>query len=107
MSSDVSLAHSDCFQELCVIFHHPAVLLTLCLAVEHVGVGLAEVVFVGHTQTHAGVKGPDGWLACAGSGRQGQTAHSFCATSLQTLSLTNKVVLVAHTPSILEDLTAH
>lgn len=59
------------------IFHHPAVLLTLGLAVELVGVGLAEALFVGHTQTDGGVKGPDGWLACAGLGRHGQTAHSW------------------------------
>ncbi len=59
------------------VFHHPAVLLTLSLAVEFVGIGLAEAPFVGHAQTSCGVKGPDGWLACAGLGCHGQTAHSW------------------------------
>uniref|UniRef100_A0A3Q3ED29 BPTI/Kunitz inhibitor domain-containing protein n=1 Tax=Labrus bergylta TaxID=56723 RepID=A0A3Q3ED29_9LABR len=57
--------------------HHPAVLLALGLTVELVGVGLTEALLVRNTQTHRGVKGPDWWLACAGLGRHGQTAHSW------------------------------
>merc|ERR1719268_789433 len=98
---------SVCSQEVRIIFDHSAVLLTLGLAVELVGIGLAEVLFVGHTQTDGGVKGPDVRLPCAGLGRHGQTAHSLSATSLQTLSLTVKVVLVAQTTSKLEELAAH
>lgn len=57
------------------IFHHAAVLLTLSLAVELVAIALAKARLVGHTQTGGGVEGPDEWLACAGLGRHGQTAH--------------------------------
>lgn len=56
---------------------HSAVLVTLRLAVELVGVALAEAHFVGHAQADGGVKGPDGGLACAGLGHHGQTAHSW------------------------------
>lgn len=145
------------------IFNHSAVLLTLCLSVELVGVGLAETLFVGHTQTDGRVKGPYGWLTSAGLGCHGQTAHGWgdraeqgyvhmfsrplcrdrlyylilahgcaltvvflcisgqssvkgthmnspltlSATSLQTHSLSCKVVLVPQTPSVLKHLTAH
>lgn len=50
------------------IFLHATVLLTLSLAVELVAIALAKASFVGHTQTSVEVKGPDGWLACAGLG---------------------------------------
>lgn len=64
-------------------FNHPTVLLTLSLAVELVAVGLAEVLFVAHTQPDGGVKGPDGWLTCAVYGYHGQTAHSWRHGAIQ------------------------
>lgn len=47
---------------LTVFFCLATVLLTLRLAVELVGVILAEVHFVGHAQTGGGVESPDGRL---------------------------------------------
>lgn len=45
-----------------------AVLVALGLAVELVGVGLAEAVLVGHAQPDGGVEGPDGRLVGARRG---------------------------------------
>lgn len=61
---------------LTVIFPHAAELMALGLAVELVGVGLAEVLLVGHAQAQGGVEDPVGGLAGAGLGRHGQTARS-------------------------------
>lgn len=61
---------------LTVIFPHAAELMALGIAVELVGVGLAEVLLVGHAQTQGGVEDPVGGLAGAGLGRHGQTARS-------------------------------
>lgn len=69
------------------LFHHAAVLLTLGLAVELVGVVLAEAHFVGHTQAKDRVKGPVGWLASAGLGWQGQTANSCGGRTKECLFL--------------------
>lgn len=65
-----------CFCFCLTIFDHAAVLITLGLGVELVAVGLAEALFVGHTQAGDRVKGPEWRLACAGFGQHGQTAHS-------------------------------
>lgn len=56
---------------LTIHFWLATVLLTLSLGVELVGVSLAEVLFVGHTQTIGGVEGPDEQLARAGLTRHG------------------------------------
>lgn len=68
------------------IFLQSTVLLTLGLPVELVAVGLADALFVGHTQTHGGIKGPDGWLSCAWLGHHGQTAHSCGVRSKECFS---------------------
>lgn len=49
--------------------------MALGLGVELVGVGLAEVLLVGHAQTQGGVEDPVERLAGAGLGRHGQTAR--------------------------------
>lgn len=45
---------------LTILFWLATVFLTLSLAVELVGVSLAEAHFVGHAQAGGGVEGPDG-----------------------------------------------
>lgn len=64
------------YVSLTVVFPHAAELMALGLAVELVGVGLAEVLLVGHAQAQGGVEDPVGGLAGAGLGRHGQTARS-------------------------------
>lgn len=60
---------------LTVVFAHAAELMALGLAVELVGVGLAEVLLVGQAQAQGGVEDPVGGLAGTGLGRHGQTAR--------------------------------
>lgn len=66
---------SKCLLRPLTIFLHSTVLLALALAVELVAVGLAEALFIGHTQAGRGVKGPDGRLPRAGLGHHRQTTH--------------------------------